>query len=67
MRRVYGSDLVELLSKATRSKLKECIDLVADENARKPVRYVIPATISLLLSEIRYRLNASGMFYVNDV
>jgi len=37
------------------------------ENARKSVRYVVPATISSLLSEIHHRLNASGMFYVNNV
>jgi len=59
--------VVELLSEAAQSKLKECIDLIVAENAGKSIRYVMPATISSLFSEIRYRLNASGMFYVNNV
>jgi len=54
--------IVELFSEVTRSRLRECIDLiVADENARRSVRYVMPARISLLLSKIRRRLNASDM------
>jgi len=41
--------IVELLSEATRSKLKKCIDLIVAKNAGKSIKYIMPVTISSTL------------------
>jgi len=46
--------------------LKKCIVAIAEENEMKGVSPIGPATLMQLLSEVCNKLNAKGLFYINN-
>jgi hypothetical protein len=57
---------IHLLVENYKEDLKKCVVVIAEENEMKGVPTIGAATLTQLLSEVCSKLNAKGLFYINN-